>query len=602
MGSTSRGEAWHNRVNVLNHFRQHAAIFRLCVLALSLIPIHPVLAGGASTTLAIRSLTTPSHALAKLELILDTSLPTANPFDPTELDLRVHFTSPKGEAIIVPAFWQGREWHVRFTPRSVGRWHAVAEAQTPNAQVRSGAITFNVLPAASTASGFTKIHPGNPRYLAQEDGRGNLKTFLPIGLNLAWWQADPLKDYERWFDAMQANGANTARIWMSSWAFGLEWADSGLGNYGKRLNRAELLDNVLEMAEQRGIYLIVVLINHGAFSLTTNSEWASNPYNAALGGPCATPRDFATNPQAKMFFKQRLRYIAARWAYSPNILAWEWWNEVDFTPMDTSVLLPWLREMTLALHEHDPNKHLITLSYANDGDPTVWAMPEIDVLQRHEYNIGEPKWFKPIKNLNALQRIPAQVQKPLMFGEFGFSPNGEADTPAGREGIHLHNGLWASVFNGFASTALYWWWDSLVAPANLWPHYKGFAQFMRGQDIARMAPLPVQSSSLFAVALGLKKKDGALVWLRNTAYSQPSAHTRFLMTLSSGEKYSFELKSVHDVVITLAGLVDGVYRVQSYDTITGEPMGESLAQSSNAQLNLTWPSLRSDVAIQITRQ
>ena len=546
--------------------------------------------------------------LAKLELTLETTLPITNPFDPNEIDLRVRFTAPDHMDAVVPAFWyerdQAHEWRVRFTPRTLGNWRAIAEARMPNGQVHSQPIHFKVLPAAPNASSFIKTSPANQRYLAQEDHNHTPKTFLPVGLNLGWWKAskaDAVKDYERWFDAMQANGANTARIWMSSWAFGLEWDDTGLGNYSQRMDRAVLLDQVLEMAEQRGIYLIVVLINHGAFSLTTNSEWEHNPYNAKLGGLCQTPRDFATNAQAKEFFKYRLRYIAARWAYSQHILAWEWWNEVDFTPIDTPALQPWLREMTLVLREHDPNQHLITLSYANDGDPAVWAMPEIDLLQRHEYNPSDPKWFKPIKDLNALQRIPAAVQKPIVFGEFGYSPNGEADTPAGREGIHLHNGLWASVFNGYASTAMYWWWDSLVEPANLWPHYTGFANFMQGEDVATMTPLPAKANTIFAVALALKKKDGALVWVRNTAYSQDAAQTRWVLSQSAGEKYVFAPRPQLNVTVILAGLNDGAYRVQWFNTLTGEIVSESVVSIAQGQLVLSLPNLMTDAAAKVMR-
>jgi hypothetical protein len=563
-----------------------------------------IVAGGKSSLISIRPLESPAQHLAKLELTLDVSLPITNPFDPSEADVRARFTSPQASPVLVPAFWDGRDWRVRFTPRHTGRWQAVAELKTLGVQAQSKPIRFIVQPAASTATGFIKTHPQHPRYLAREDLRGNLKTFLPIGLNLAWWNGDvlnALQDYERWFDAMRANGANTARIWMSSWAFGLEWDDTGLGNYAARLSRAQLLDQVLAMAEQRGIYLIVVLLNHGAFSLTTNSEWARNPYNVALGGPCQTPRDFATDEHAKSLFKQRLRYIAARWGYSPNILAWEWWNEVDLTPIDTAALQPWLREMTAVLRVHDPNHHLTTLSYAYDGDPAIWAMPEIALLQRHEYNREDPKWFKRVISLNALQRIPPDIQKPFVFGEFGFSPDGEADTPAGRLGIHLHNGLWASVFNGYASTALYWWWDSLVDPANLWPHYNGFAQFMRGEDIASMTPLTATSSTPFASALALKKQDGALVWLRNTAYNQPSAHTRFLISQSTGEAFVFEPKPVQNVVVTLSGLADGAYGVQGFDTITGDLVGEATAQSENGELRLSWPSVRSDVVLRLAK-
>ena len=228
-------------------------------------------------------------------------------------------------------------------------------------------------------------------------------------------------------------------------------------------------------------------------------------------------------------------------------------------------------------------------------------MPEIDLLQRHEYNQGNPKWFKPLKDLNALQRIPTSVQKPFVFGEFGFSPNGEADTPAGRESLHLHHGLWASVFNGYASTALYWWWDALVDPANLWLHYKGLAQFIRGEDVARMAPLPAQSSALFAAALALKKQDGALVWLRNTGYDQPSAQAKFLISQSTGERYTFAPKPVLDVAVTLDGLANGIYRVRWYDTLSGDMVSEEKVKTTQKRLVVKVAALPRDLAAKITR-
>jgi hypothetical protein len=54
---------------------------------------------------------------------------------------------------------------------------------------------------------------------------------------LGWWNQDPLGDYERWLDALSSNGGNFARLWMSSWAFGIEWQDTPLGDYSKRLKK-----------------------------------------------------------------------------------------------------------------------------------------------------------------------------------------------------------------------------------------------------------------------------------------------------------------------------------------------------------------------------
>ena len=212
-------------------------------------------------------------------------------------------------------------------------------------------------------------------------------------MNLGWWRDDVLSDYTHWLDALQANGANAARIWMASWSFGIEWSDTGLGNYDNRQLRAHWLDEVLKMAEQRGIYLVIGLIPDREFR--ADGLWAGNPYNAANGGMLQMPVDFAIDAGAKAMFKRRLRYIAARWGYSPNILAWEWWNEVESTRIETPALKPWIEDMTHTLRQFDINRHLVTLSYVGNGDDDVWRMPEIDLMQRHEYS-ESPKWFQPI--------------------------------------------------------------------------------------------------------------------------------------------------------------------------------------------------------------
>lgn len=98
-----------------------------------------------------------------------------------------------------------------------------------------------VVAADPSVHGFVRINQQNPRYLAFDDG----SFYLPIGLNLGW-ASQPnlgvLRDYQRWLDRLSQNGGNVGRVWMASWSFGIEWNDTGLGNYSGRMKRAWLLD------------------------------------------------------------------------------------------------------------------------------------------------------------------------------------------------------------------------------------------------------------------------------------------------------------------------------------------------------------------------
>ena len=87
-----------------------------------------------------------------------------------------------------------------------------------------------------------------------------------------------------------------------------------------------------------------------------------NPYNVVRGGFLKEPVDFLTDVGARKLFKQKLRYIVARWGYITNLFSWEWWNEVKLTDGlgDLALLTPWLREMNLYLGEIDPHRHLIS--------------------------------------------------------------------------------------------------------------------------------------------------------------------------------------------------------------------------------------------------
>ena len=408
-------------------------------------------AASAHTGSPYVALRAPYASLAQydlLELDIDTDQSVDNPFDPDQIAIDLTFTASTGEQFSVPAFfYQGfdpntqqpiwpQSWKARFTPTLEGSWTARATLKTPRVTLQSDPIQFEVTPAVSR--GFVRVSSENKRYLGFDNG----ESYFPVGLNLGWGHDDPLQDYRRWLDELQANDADVTRIWMSSWAFGIEWTDSGLGRY--KLDKAWQLDQVMQMAQARGINVILVLINHGAFNIRVNPEWASNPYNAEHGGPCKEPVDFATNPEAQKLFQKRLRYIAARWGYATNLLAWEWWNEVDLTPIgELNILRPWLDTMTPYLRSVDPYHHLTTISYASVTDPRTIDLPEIDVLQHHEYNSTDPRSSIPkaYGRMTSLGTHPAT--KPFLYTEFGATSSTEQPTRYDSEGVQFHTGLWA---------------------------------------------------------------------------------------------------------------------------------------------------------------
>ena len=118
-------------------------------------------------------------------------------------------------------------------------------------------------------------------------------------------------------------------------------------------------------------------------------QLGANPYNVKNGGFLQTPEDFFINSQARALTKRKLYYILARWGYSPNIMAYELFNEVEGTDaakgkMWDDIAL-WHREMALFLRQYDGYRHLLTTSSAPavPADSPIWET--VDYFQAHAY-------------------------------------------------------------------------------------------------------------------------------------------------------------------------------------------------------------------------
>ena len=550
---------------------------RRCTLALGL-SISLSAAAQTSTAPTHLSLSAPASATRTFqptELSLTSDGIFANPYDPAQADLQVSFTSPAGKVMTVPAFWyqdfdratlrpKGTAgWRVRFTPTSAGQWTASAAFAKPS--LKSALLKFNV--AASDAQGFVRIDKQNPRYFSLDNGASTF--YFPIGLNIGWASEQAgttgsvLDTYGRWLTQLSKNGGSIARVWMAPWSFAVEWKDTGLGDYGGRQLQAWLLDQVFEMAREKGVNIELTLINHGQFSSSTNDEWKDNPFNVVNGGFLNSPDEFATNPQARALFKRKLRYVAARYAAQPNLFAWEWWNEVNWTPIGDGDLKDWIREMTGALKTWDPYDHLISSSYSTGGTSDLWKLPQIDFSQQHDYSARDPLvWGRS----NVSSFTDTAPNKPVLLAEVGYSAGG-TEPPLIRDQIHFHNSIWAAPFVGYAGSGMYWWWDTFVDPQNQWPQYKGLADFLKGENLAAMTLQNASVNTLNAGALTLQNKNRALIWLRSSAYDASeanAAYTRALIRQKGGPGWTYVLPIQYKATVKVDGLSDGQYTAYWY--------------------------------------
>jgi hypothetical protein len=550
-----------------------------------------------------------------LAVQIDGSEPVAWPYAAAEGGVTLVWRAPSGRRVQHDAYFDSLPqpgWRARFAPDEPGLWTVRAWTRSGARLLRAGPTQrIRVGAPAAQPSGYIRVSRRNPALLEFGDDA----PYVPIGANIAWYRDDAVAEYARRFEALARNGGNAARVWLAPWSFGVEWRETPLGDYTTRQQR-------MALAERHRIKLIVVLLEPGMFN--TNERWPDNPYNAANGGPCATPRDFLTDPRARAAYRDQLRYIAARWGASPSIMAWEWFNEVNNTiGFETDLLLPWLREMIPVLRAADLNRHPHTISYGTiAGDPAVWALPDIDIVQRHEYAQGDPKWFAPTRDASGavvrFKQVREQPLKPVLVGEFGANSEGERPEGAYRQGIHLHNSLWAAPFAGFAGGAMYWWWDNYIEAGDLWPRYRGLARFLDGEDLRAFEPVSATASSTLttrvtAMALGPRAGEAGkdaryLIWVRNRAWSHDDALVRYILDKSSGatraETFQFIPTPAQGVVVMFDAPADQRCVWRAYDTESGEPFGPArdttISPVAVTRRVIALGELARDLAIKVT--
>lgn len=461
----------------------------------------------------------------RMEWVIPLEAAAENPYDPDSIEVDGIFTAPDGRQLVMPAFWmqpmtqtceedcaievlepEGEpQWRLRFTPDQAGQWTYLFQVHMRDETRAIEQGQFSVDP--SDASGFVRV-AANDRYFEFEGGS---QAFFPIGHNLAWsWDgAGGVFAYQRWLRELAASGGNYARLYVDTpWFIGFEW-ESPVGNYTAAQDDFWRLDTILETASEEGIYLDVVILWHQALTnyagapvllpetpvrVDTSADWDMNPYNVINGGFLTSPTQFFTEEAARRLFQQRLRYLVARWGYSPHILAWDLLSEADqVLGYNPEVVGSWLEEMAAYLHENDPYDHLVTVG-AREFAPELLRVPGID--------FGQVRFYQRLPLGDSLDQVAGvwrQIQdarmaasSPVLLTEFSLNPWYEPveDDPTG---IHIRNTIWASVFAGAGGAGASWWWDTYLEPQHLTDIYRPLAAFTADIPWHRLHLEPVQA-------------------------------------------------------------------------------------------------------------
>lgn len=453
----------------------------------------------------------------------------------------------------VPAFYDGDSvWRMRHTPLEPGRYivRNYLLGDDPDA-----AALLDAKPLSTSGSEFTvenspvRVFPTPCREHVQRFRYNTGEPYFPIGYNVGWSTLDGYRDH---FSRMEKTGLNWSRVWMCHWSDqNPDWV------MGRHLEPGDLdldvlrrWDEIIRLAEKHGVLLQLVLQHHGQYSTWVNPNWEENPWNRRNGGWLDAPSDFFTDEKARKLTRARYRYFVARWGYSPAILAWELFNEVEFTngylgeplvalwpqagsdsslnattftrlgevagafrtiktgsgPGNLERLLHAWKNMSTrrpVLYDFGLGRDQVAdwhdemAAYIRNLDPTPRMVTTSSIPP--DSRIWDSMDFKQVHTyqrqmITPMLNLPGDISnhtKPVFVGEMG---DHEVLDNHKTDGRYYHGMIWAGLFSGAAGAAQVWAWDQVVQQ-DMYPIFRSVIGFI---DMAEIAFHPFQPINLMA--------------------------------------------------------------------------------------------------------
>lgn len=409
----------------------------------------------------------------------------SDPYDQDQIALDMHFTAPDGVEHVLPCYYvsgaSGKKsvWRARFAPMSIGQNQisfVLSEGGKTVAEYSCKPI--DVKP--SSARGI--LHPNDNWTFKYDDGT----LFRGVGENICWelrrgedqkfmreYGDDGSRfNYGYMLHKLASLGGNFYRVWFTS-----NLVRNG-GDYRRGGQRPEQgpdhrpavkpelkpefdeammskMDYMVRVSDSLGVHMMLAFDTHNFLI-----NWNGNRYNVTNGGPAVTRTDFFAMDECRRMYKNKLRFLIARYAYSPAIGSWEFFNEVDNAMYNTEeripddVVMDWHRDMSAYVKATDPYNHLVTTSISHRDVTDMNSIPTMDFNQKHIYCNTD--------------KIPATIRdyeklygKPYVIGEEGYHWDWDLDfNTMVPELIHDYKyALWLGMFSPTPILPMSWWWE-----------------------------------------------------------------------------------------------------------------------------------------------
>lgn len=407
-----------------------------------------------------------------VEISFQTNAEFNDPYSSSDIRLDGNIEGPNGNKI-VPAFFVERSedgnsiWKLRFTPRLPGDYKIVSNLKSSHGSATSSEVYFTSV--TSDKKGFLQLPENGSQYYLEFDSG---EKFRGVGTNYAWedqpWDGETPFYYPDYFKTLNDAGANIIRKWMNPWSLPLIWTQPDNENLYSdeveyKFNRSaiERTDLMFKEALSNDIYIILVLDYHGNLQTEPdywggNNYWKNHPDNKLNGGTAESPAEFFTNESAIENYKDRLRFIIARWGAFTNLATIELWNEVDNAVENEGIpessIVEWHDEIGAYLKKINPYPHLVSTSVSHRHIPDLFAAKGIDYTHIHIYGntAGIPSVMDSVRTL---------YQKPVVVGEVGYDWRRPEPDQVAEFNKDLFNSYWNTLLEPTPIYPMPWWWE-----------------------------------------------------------------------------------------------------------------------------------------------
>jgi mannan endo-1,4-beta-mannosidase len=401
---------------------------------------------------------------------------------------------------------------------------------------------------------------------------------------------------EAYIQKLRGYGVNVTRMMLEYAQSESQLLENPIGTYNQKV--VDFWDKFLPICEAKG--MTVLITPWDTFWIDAN--WATSPYNAANGGPCATKRDFITKPAARAAQKARVKFMIDRWGNSPAVFAWDILNEFDikWTGATTAERAAWVTDIVQYAQDYELQKwghrHMMTISAVNAvptgiiGD-TVYKQPRLDMANTHHYlsHIKDPKnWIDPALDVNyAVRTSLGRIQdgRPYMDTESG--PIDQRPATEDWDNRYYHYMLWAHFASGGAGSGM------------RWPY--------RNPHILSDGMHATQRALSFAAAdfdwntFRLKNIDGRLTSNQSDFILMGSADGRQAAVWAAQDLRAGAPRTIRDATVTISDMPEGAYVARVRNAYNGTTLRTlPTTVGADGKLTVELPVFQYDIAVTVT--